>query len=111
MSRWPGQTGRRKSHQARGVSAVPPCPASSRLQIRLRLRCAGSTGGFTDGSRWHLYMRHDLGNSRELTPPQGRLSHVCPMPVDPHIPVVTPAPGRGQVTPGTGQPLAARQCG
>jgi len=33
MSNWPGQTGRPKLHQARGVSAVPPCLAPSRLQI------------------------------------------------------------------------------
>src|SRR5690349_6355733 len=43
MSSWPGQTGRPKSHQARGVSAVLPCLAPSRLQIRLRMR--NSTGG------------------------------------------------------------------
>jgi hypothetical protein len=45
MSSWPGQTGKPKSHQARGVSAVPPCLAPFRLQIRLRMWC--STGGFT----------------------------------------------------------------
>jgi hypothetical protein len=32
MSRRPGQTGRWKSHQARGVSAVPSCLASSRYR-------------------------------------------------------------------------------
>lgn len=37
MSSWPGRTGGPKSHQARGVSAVPPCLAVSGLQIRLRM--------------------------------------------------------------------------
>src|SRR5215510_12664848 len=48
-SNWPGQTGRSKSHQARGVSVVPLCLAPSRLQIRLRMRC--STGGLTSDDR------------------------------------------------------------
>jgi len=61
MLRWPRQTARPKTYQARGVSTVPPCLASSRLQIRLRMRCLpggglslGSTGGFTHhhGAGW-----------------------------------------------------------
>src|SRR5215831_727916 len=36
VSNWPGHTGRPKSHQARGVSTVPPCLVMSRLQVRLQ---------------------------------------------------------------------------
>src|SRR5215831_13834465 len=36
VSNWPGHAGRPKSHQARGVSTVPPCLVMSRLQVRLQ---------------------------------------------------------------------------
>ena len=69
----------------------------------------------SDGSRWHLHIRRDLGYSWELTPTRSRLSHVCPTPGDPHpaprIPAVTPVLGGSQFAHGAGQPPALQRCG